>query len=116
MGAEEKLDYASTINKRLRSDIDFNKEHSPLVEEKLRLEEAAMVEVKKEQEHQKDVLRIARAKLKLAEEDFERKSQKIRDEMIKYEKKLEKVTETLDGLKADLKNKEDESEQIEQRI
>ena len=44
-------------SKRLKADIDFNKEHSPLVEEKLRLEEAAMVEVKKEQEHQQDVLR-----------------------------------------------------------
>ena len=36
--------------------------------------------------------------------------------MLKYEQKLEKVTETLDGLKADLKNKEDEAEQIEERI
>ena len=54
--------------------------------------------------------------MKLAEEDFERKRQKINAEMLKYEQKLEKVTETLDGLKADLKNKEDEAEQIEERI
>lgn len=67
-------------------------------------------------ESKKPVKRIARAKLKLAEEDFERKRQKINDEMLKYEQKLEKVTETLDGLKADLKNKEDEAEQIEDRI
>ena len=54
--------------------------------------------------------------MKLAEEDFERKRQKINEEMLKYEQKLEKVTETLDGLKADLKNKEDEAEQIENKI
>merc|ERR1711892_1111346 len=35
MKAEEKLDYAPTINKRLKADIDFDKNHSPLVEEKL---------------------------------------------------------------------------------
>ena len=52
----------------------------------------------------------------MAEEDFERKRQQINEEMLKYEQKLEKVTETLDGLKADLKNKEEEAQQIEEKI
>jgi hypothetical protein len=50
--AQNKLDYAKTINRRVKADIDFNKEHSPLVEEKLRLEQAAIHEIKDIQKQQ----------------------------------------------------------------
>ena len=100
--AEEKLDYASTINKRLKADIDFNKNHSPLVEEKLRLEQAAMTEIKKEQIHQDEVLLHSRAQLKVEEEKFERRTSKINANKQKYEDKLDKVTKTLDAIKNEL--------------
>merc|ERR1712106_1193805 len=89
MKAEEKLDYASTINKRLKADIDFNKNHSPLVEEKLRLEQAAMTEIKKEQVHQDEVLLHSRAQLKVEEEKFERRTSKINANKQKYKNELE---------------------------
>lgn len=106
MKAEEKLDYASTINKRLKADIDFNKNHSPLVEEKLRLEQAAMTEIKKEQVHQDEVLLHSRAQLKVEEEKFERRTSKINANKQKYEDKLDRVTKTLNEIKNELEAKE----------
>ena len=131
MKAEEKLDYASTINKRLKgrfqhysnitrclklsldffrnllkADIDFNKNHSPLVEEKLRLEQEAMTEIKKEQKHQEDVLIHSQASLKVEQEKFERKTSKINANKKKYEDKLEKVSKALSEIKNELEAKE----------
>jgi len=106
--AQENLDYAYTINKRLKTDIDFNRDHSPLVEEKLRLEQEAMIEIKKEQEIQNSALRIAKAKLKVGEEKFERDSAKILAEKDRHESRSAAVTEKLNGLKYDLELKKQE--------
>merc|ERR1712062_673339 len=106
--AQENLDYAYTINKRLKTDIDFNRDHSPLVEEKLRLEQEAMIEIKKEREIQNSALRIAKAKLKVGEEKFERDSAKILAEKDRHESRSAAVTEKLNGLKYDLELKKQE--------
>ena len=111
MKAEEKLDYASTINKRLKADIDFNKNHSPLVEEKLRLEQAAMTEIKKEQVHQDEVLLHSKASLKIEEEKFELRTAKINTNKKKYEDKLDRVTKTLNEIKNELEAKEHGSDE-----
>merc|ERR1712123_450742 len=116
MKAEEKLDYASTINKRLKADIDFNKNHSPLVEEKLRLEQAAMTEIKKEQVHQDEVLLHSRAQLKVEEEKFERRTSKINANKQKYEDKLDRVTKTLNEIKNELEAKQFEAARMEDKI
>jgi chromosome segregation ATPase len=114
--AQEKLENASTINTRLKADIDFNKNHSPLVEEKLRLEEAAMVDIKQEQKVQTGVLHVAKSKLKLAQEDFKRKSTKLRQERAQHEEKLEKVCDVLIGLQDELNKKELEADGISDKI
>merc|ERR1711892_779109 len=116
MKAEEKLDYASTINKRLKADIDFNKNHSPLVEEKLRLEQAAMTEIKKEQVHQDEVLLHSRAQLKVEEEKFKRRTSKINANKQKYEDKLDRVTKTLNEIKNELEAKQFEAARMEDKI
>ena len=114
--AQDKLDQSSMINRRLKSDISFNKNHSPLVEEKLRLEEAAMVDITQEQEKQNGLLRIAKAKLKLGQEEFRRKSIKLRANREEHEKKLEKVCDTLAVCEAELRQKEAEADGFRDKI
>ena len=74
---ELQLDYAKTINRRVKADIDFNKEHSPLVEEKLRLEQVAIQEIQGVQQYQDDQLAQTKMRLEAAEAEFRTKSQTL---------------------------------------
>ena len=93
--------------------FNYKMNKNTIISRTLFLEQAAMVEIKKEQEHQTGALRTARAKLKLAEEDYDRKTAKILAEKKKYEDRLEAVTETLNGLKKELNAKQVEAKSIE---
>ena len=44
--AQNNLDYAKTINSRIKADIELNQKHMPLVEEKLRIEESFIQDIK----------------------------------------------------------------------
>ena len=89
--AKNKLDYCKTINRRVKADIDFNKEHSPLVEEKLRLEQEAILEIKEVQKQQDESLAMTRIRLEKAEAEYRQKSQALQAERDKHQAKLDKV-------------------------
>lgn len=114
--AQNKLDYAKTINDRVKADIEFNQEHTPLVEEKLRIEQAAIVDIKNVQADQDNNLRTTKEKLRTAEFEFHLKSKTLRDERTKYINKLESVKVQLEVLKADLLKKEKQRRNFIERI
>lgn len=114
--AQNKLDYAKTINRRVKADIDFNKEHSPLVEEKLRLEQVAIQEIQGVQQYQDDQLTQTKMRLEAAEAEFRTKSQTLIAERDQHKAKLDKVLNTLHALKTDLEQKENKRRDFVEKI
>jgi len=114
--AQTKLDYAKTINRRVKADIDFNKEHSPLVEEKLRLEQVAIQEIQGVQQYQDDQLTQTKMRLEAAEAEFRTKSQTLIAERDQHKAKLDKVLNTLNALKTDLEQKENKRRDFVEKI
>ena len=104
--SKQKLDYAKTINRRVKADIDFNKEHSPLVEGKLRLEQTAIHEIKNVQKQQDESLELTKMRLEKAEAEYRQKSETMKAERDQHTTKLQKVMNTLAVLNADLQKKE----------
>ena len=115
--AQNNLDYAKTINSRIKADIEFNQKHMPLVEEKLRIEESYIQDIKAYQVETDENLQRAREKLTAAELEFDRKSKPLKDELRANRNKLEVAENDLEILRAEQKRKEaahrDFSEKIE---
>ena len=104
--AQNNLDYAKTINSRIKADIEFNQKHMPLVEEKLRIEESFIQDIKAYQVETDVNLARAREKLQAAELEFDRKSKPLKDELRINRANLEVAENDLEVLRAEQKRKE----------
>jgi len=76
------------------------------VEEKLRLEQNAIHEIKSVQQEKDQSLEVTKMKLDHAEAEYRQKSQSMLSERDKHKQKLDKVINTLNVLKTDLQKKE----------
>lgn len=114
--AQNNLDYAKTINSRIKADIEFNQKHMPLVEEKLRIEESYIQDIKDYQVETDVNLQRAREKLEAAEIEFERKSKPLKEELKANKNKLQVAENDLEILRAEQKRKNAAHRDISEKI
>merc|ERR1712127_1090778 len=114
--AQNNLDYAKTINSRIKADIEFNQKHMPLVEEKLRIEESYIQDIEAFQVETDVNLQRAREKLEAAEIEFERKSKPLKEELKANKNKLQVAENDLEILRAEQKRKNAAHRDISEKI
>merc|ERR1712072_1453364 len=99
MGIEDKLEeevkQAEKLNTRLTQDIELIKENQPLLEEKLELEEDAILVIEGKQKQANDALKAATKEMNIKQEDFAKLKQRSEDEQQKMAAKVASLSKTL---------------------